>query len=539
MLLAIAGGLTIALAAAPLAGAAPRYPEDFNFFSGIPYELSNPGGSLPGTNNPRCKPSAAHPRPVVLVHGTGGGQQTNWGAYGGFLANEGYCVYALTYGALPLPWPLTALGGMGAQEQSAQQLKVFIDGVLAATGAKTVDLVGHSQGTLMPSYYLKHLGGATKVTLGMVFSIMLWAPSWGGMINGLLTLRGVWDKVRTDAVLKFYVVAITGYGMATFEGPMLSLKSFNAVAHFTDCYPFVPYQFPLFQAAIRGLSLHNGFEGKANSVGERSMLGVFREVAMAIDQEPVGQLATFDRMFEGIRGALKGAIQSAINVAERHLGDEYAVRVLKALFLVKYVKEFKATLRNLSVLMLERFGDDLPAQRKRLEAALNLLEQQTYIHRNGDVYEYLTDEEKDVEEEIKNTEVETTDILKELEKPGRDPRPAFKAAIFKDGVEKVSDLKPGMILEGAVTNVAAFGAFVDVGVHAHQLHDRHAALVTLAAAFLASGGGVHEDLLGRFDPRCRKQAALPFGRSQAGAIDVFGKQAVELPGAQTVRRRAV
>ncbi|GEM54966.1 cytochrome C oxidase Cbb3 [Flavobacterium branchiophilum] len=70
--------------------------------------------------------------------------------------------------------------------------------------------------------------------LGVVFSIMLIAPSWGGMINGLLTLRGAWDKVRQDAVLKFFVVAITGYGMATFEGPMLSLKNVNAIAHFTD-----------------------------------------------------------------------------------------------------------------------------------------------------------------------------------------------------------------------------------------------------------------------------------------------------------------
>lgn len=70
--------------------------------------------------------------------------------------------------------------------------------------------------------------------LGVVFSIMLIAPSWGGMINGLLTLRGAWDKVRTEPVLKFFVVAITGYGMATFEGPMLSLKNVNAIAHFTD-----------------------------------------------------------------------------------------------------------------------------------------------------------------------------------------------------------------------------------------------------------------------------------------------------------------
>ena len=71
-------------------------------------------------------------------------------------------------------------------------------------------------------------------TLGMVFSVMLWMPSWGGMINGLLTLRGAWHKVVEEPVLKFFVVAITAYGMSTFEGPMLSIKSVNALAHYTD-----------------------------------------------------------------------------------------------------------------------------------------------------------------------------------------------------------------------------------------------------------------------------------------------------------------
>ncbi|MEM6963302.1 MAG: cytochrome-c oxidase, cbb3-type subunit I [Bacteroidota bacterium] len=71
-------------------------------------------------------------------------------------------------------------------------------------------------------------------SLGTVFSVMLIAPSWGGMLNGLLTLRGAWDRVRNDPILKFMVVAITAYGMATFEGPMLSIKSVNAISHFTD-----------------------------------------------------------------------------------------------------------------------------------------------------------------------------------------------------------------------------------------------------------------------------------------------------------------
>jgi len=71
-------------------------------------------------------------------------------------------------------------------------------------------------------------------TVGMLFSVMLWAPSWGGMINGLLTLRGAWHKVAEDPIIKFFVVGITAYGMSTFEGPMLSIRSVNAVAHYTD-----------------------------------------------------------------------------------------------------------------------------------------------------------------------------------------------------------------------------------------------------------------------------------------------------------------
>ncbi|CAN5289598.1 cytochrome-c oxidase, cbb3-type subunit I [soil metagenome] len=71
-------------------------------------------------------------------------------------------------------------------------------------------------------------------TLGVIFSVMLWAPSWGGMINGLLTLRGAWDKLRTDPVVKFYAAAVTFYGMATFEGPLLSFRSVNGLAHYTD-----------------------------------------------------------------------------------------------------------------------------------------------------------------------------------------------------------------------------------------------------------------------------------------------------------------
>lgn len=193
-------------------------------------------------------------------------------------------------------------------------------------------------------------------------------------------------------------------------------RNFQDCEHFIDAYPFIPYQFALFQAAIQNLSQHNAFEGKHSSVGERSMLGVFQQVAIQICEHSVGQLATFDLMFEGIRTALKSNIQRAILQAEKHLESPFALRLLKTLFLVKYVKEFKATPRNLSVLMLDSFQQNVTDLRKHIETALGLLEQQTYIQRNGDLYEFLTDEEKDVEQEIKNTDVDAGDVAEQLKK---------------------------------------------------------------------------------------------------------------------------
>ncbi|RSS52233.1 alpha/beta fold hydrolase [Streptomyces sp. WAC07061] len=113
-----------------------------------------------GWNNWSCKPSAAHPRPVVLVHGTFGNSVDNWLGFAPYLVHRGYCVYSLDYGQLPgVPF----FNGLGPIEKSAGQLDAFVDKVLASTGAPEADLVGHSQGGMMPRYYLKFLGGAAKV----------------------------------------------------------------------------------------------------------------------------------------------------------------------------------------------------------------------------------------------------------------------------------------------------------------------------------------------------------------------------------------
>ncbi|WP_330295627.1 esterase/lipase family protein [Streptomyces sp. NBC_00503] len=113
-----------------------------------------------GWNNWSCKPSAAHPRPVVLVHGTFGNSVDNWLGFAPYLVHRGYCVYSLDYGQLP---GVPLFNGLGPIDKSAGQLDTFVDKVLASTGAAKTDIVGHSQGGMMPNYYLKFLGGAAKV----------------------------------------------------------------------------------------------------------------------------------------------------------------------------------------------------------------------------------------------------------------------------------------------------------------------------------------------------------------------------------------
>jgi hypothetical protein len=191
-------------------------------------------------------------------------------------------------------------------------------------------------------------------------------------------------------------------------------RNYTDEAHFVGTYPFVSYQFPLFQAAIEGISDHNVFEGRNRSVGERSMLGVVQQVAKDIGDVEAGRLATFDCMFAGIRASLKSAAQRSIDVAERNLDNELAVRLLKALFLVKYVESFQATPRNLTVLVYDRFGLDLPALSRQVQGALTLLETQTYVQRNGNTYEYLTNEEQVIEEEIKNVDIDASEVSSRL-----------------------------------------------------------------------------------------------------------------------------
>ena len=181
--LVAAGALLAATSLASTAQASTRLPVNYDFLAGATATALAPTTPPPGANNFSCKPTAAHPYPVVLVNGTFANMDDNWQAASPILANHGYCVFAFNYGGTSATSPIQGTGDIAA---SAATLSSFVSEVLADTGASKVNLVGHSQGGMMPRYYINFLGGASKVS-----TFVALAPSnYGTTLDGLTTLAG-------------------------------------------------------------------------------------------------------------------------------------------------------------------------------------------------------------------------------------------------------------------------------------------------------------------------------------------------------------
>ncbi|MDT4951116.1 MAG: triacylglycerol lipase [Pseudonocardiales bacterium] len=198
---ALVAGAAATLAATP-AGAAAKLPVIYNVAAaqGV---LKDHTAPPPGANDFACKPSAAHPDPVVLVHGLGATMGENWATMSPLLKNNGYCVFALTYG---LAKGETYVGGLAPMEDSSQELATLVDRVLAATGAAKVDLVGHSEGAVMPQYYLKFRGGAAKVDKYVAMTPLYKGTTLGGvstLTHALETVFPPLAKPISDAVATF------------------------------------------------------------------------------------------------------------------------------------------------------------------------------------------------------------------------------------------------------------------------------------------------------------------------------------------------
>lgn len=186
---------------------------------------------------------------------------------------------------------------------------------------------------------------------------------------------------------------------------------------FINYYPFLPYQISMFSDSITALSECGALEGRQGSVGERSLLGVFQMVgkAMEANSYELGTLASFDMLYAGIDKTVKSLAKKTIDNIERDWkgkNRDFEIRLLKTLFLVKYIdRKFRATADNLAVLMRRSFDEKPHELLEKTKDALVWLENNICIKKNDDVYTYLTNEERDIEEQIKSQSIENTAII--------------------------------------------------------------------------------------------------------------------------------
>ncbi|MGR3873599.1 esterase/lipase family protein [Streptomyces graminifolii] len=236
-----------------------------------------------GWNDYSCRPSATHPRPVVLVHGTFANATDNWLTLAPYLEARGYCVFSLDYGQLP---GVPLVYGLGPIDKSAEQLQAYVDKVLAATGAAKADLVGHSQGGMMPRYYLKFLGGAAKVNTFVGIA----PDNHGTTLDGLTKLLPYFPGAED-------VIASAAPGLADQVAGSPFLAKLNAGG---DTVPGVHYTViatrydevvtPYTSQFLSGSDVHNVLIQNLCSadLSEHALLGltdriVFHEVANALD----------------------------------------------------------------------------------------------------------------------------------------------------------------------------------------------------------------------------------------------------------------
>ena len=204
----------------------------------------------------------------------------------------------------------------------------------------------------------------------------------------------------------------------TFNEAVMDLKGYSSEYDFVETYPFVPYQFRLMQNVLAQIRKH-GNSGKHLSGGERSMISGFQEAAQAIENKDENALVPFYLFYDTVNTFLEGAIRRVIDrcqtAADNHDGiEDYDVSVLKLLYLIRYVDDIKANVDNISTLMVDDVRADKINMRKQIQESLDRLVRETYVARNGDTYTFLTDDEQEIEIDIRNTPVDSATIVQSI-----------------------------------------------------------------------------------------------------------------------------
>ena len=220
-------------------------------------------------------------------------------------------------------------------------------------------------------------------------------------------LNMVYDKEH--AVLK---------NLFAFSDAVLDIKGYTSGAEFAATYPFVPYQFIIIQKVLAEIRKH-GNSGKHLSGGERSMLSGFQEATQKIQSKDENALVPFSQFYDTVHTFLESPIRRVIdrcqNAADKHDGlEQRDVSVLKLLYLIRYIDDFKANIDNIAILMIDDIRTDKITLRREVAESLERLERQNYVSRNVGEYSFLTDEEQDIAIDIRKTSVDSATIVQSI-----------------------------------------------------------------------------------------------------------------------------
>ncbi len=201
--------------------------------------------------------------------------------------------------------------------------------------------------------------------------------------------------------------------LITFTADTADKKLYADKADFADCYPFIPYQFNLLGQVLTAVRTH-GASGKHLSDQSRSMLALFQESAIRVMDKDDGVLVPFSFFYDPLHKFIDHQHSQVISDAENNSKlDEFDVELLKVLFMIKYVKEIKANVDNLTTLMISNIDDDRIEVRSKIEESLKKLIKETLVQKNGEIYIFLTNEEQEINNAINNESVEMGEIIGE------------------------------------------------------------------------------------------------------------------------------
>lgn len=248
--------------------------------------------------------------------------------------------------------------------------------------------------------------------------ITLTSTSAGEVIEKrLLTKTDEADKVlnqvynNNDTILK---------NLYAFDTEVKDIRGFNSQMEFERVYPFVPYQFVIMPKIFNEVRLH-GHVGAHESKGERTMLSGFQQSAQSVQYDNELTIVPLYKFYNTLHSSLTDSVRSVVERAQKAAQDdhglaEYDVNLLKLLYLLRYIDDFKANIENITILMADNISVDKLKLKEKIRESLDRLNKNNYVARNGDVYVFLTNEEQDIEREINNQVIDSASVISEVAK---------------------------------------------------------------------------------------------------------------------------